>query len=543
MSYINKQIDPNKIPQSQKLNKNQVKNDAGGYVYQIDIWNMLNRFLILGTESSGYYVNAATKFERSNDNIDKCLKADGLKTVQIAVNVSHEGRAVKNDQAIFVLARASMSLELSVRKAAFEAVPKVCRIGTHLYQFVAFRKYLEGGWGRLMKDTVSNWFNAKDANKLAYQVAKYKSREDWSARDLLRKAHTTPRTPEHEAIFNWVCGVPKLNKEGQTVERLRTFGNEAKLPAFLEACDKIKTTTPKETISLIKEFNLPREVVPTVMLNDVKVWEALAENMPMTATIRNLGKMTSIGLLTDGSESVRKLANQLMNEDAIHKSRVHPLTILSAMAIYGSGCGVKGSLTWSPVRNILDALEDAFYLSFKNVEPTNKRTMLGLDVSGSMTWRRLLGIHLTPMEVSAAMAMITVRTEKADCYPMAFSNEFKPLPWSRKSSIRDVVKNMVKIGMGPTDCAVPMVHALKNKIPVDTFVIYTDNETWCGAIHPSVALKNYRQKMGIDAKLIVCATESSGFSIADSKDKDQLDIAGFDSATPKIISEFSRGNI
>jgi 60 kDa SS-A/Ro ribonucleoprotein len=94
---------------------------------------------------------------------------------------------------------------------------------------------------------------------------------------------------------------------------------------------------------------------------------------------------------------------------------------------------------------------------------------------------------------------------------------------------------------GRTDCSLPMIWATEKNIPVDTFIIWTDNETWAGNIHPSIALKKYRQKTGIDSKLIVCATEASKFTIADPKDRGMLDIAGFDSAVPQIIRSFSLG--
>ena len=40
--------------------------------------------------------------------------------------------------------------------------------------------------------------------------------------------------------------------------------------------------------------------------------------------------------------------------------------------------------TWTPVREVVDALDAAFYTAFGNVEPTGKRLLLALDVSGSM---------------------------------------------------------------------------------------------------------------------------------------------------------------
>ena len=85
-----------------------------------------------------------------------------------------------------------------------------------------------------------------------------------------------------------------------------------------------------------------------------------------------------------------------------------------------------------------------------------------------------------------------------------------------------------------------MIWAAKNRIPVDTFVIYTDSETWAGNVHPSRALAEYRQKMGIAAKLVTVGMVSNGFTIADPGDAGQLDVVGFDTAAPALISDFSR---
>jgi 60 kDa SS-A/Ro ribonucleoprotein len=53
----------------------------------------------------------------------------------------------------------------------------------------------------------------------------------------------------------------------------------------------------------------------------------------------------------------------------------------------------------------------------------------------------------------------------------------------------------------------------KNTGLYDAFIIYTDNETWYGNIHPSEALDNYRSATGIDAKMIVVATTPTSNSI------------------------------
>jgi 60 kDa SS-A/Ro ribonucleoprotein len=84
-----------------------------------------------------------------------------------------------------------------------------------------------------------------------------------------------------------------------------------------------------------------------------------------------------------------------------------------------------------------------------------------------------------------------------------------------------------------------MMEALRRRWPVDVFVVYTDNETWAGDIHPAQALRAYRERMGIAAKLVVVAMASNGFSIADADDAGMIDVVGFDAATPQVISDFS----
>ena len=85
-----------------------------------------------------------------------------------------------------------------------------------------------------------------------------------------------------------------------------------------------------------------------------------------------------------------------------------------------------------------------------------------------------------------------------------------------------------------------MLFALEQRLEIDTFVIYTDNETWAGTIHPDEALRTYRERTGIAAKLVVVGMTATGFTIADPNDAGMLDVVGFDSAAPAVIADFAR---
>src|SRR5207253_8248221 len=104
-----------------------------------------------------------------------------------------------------------------------------------------------------------------------------------------------------------------------------------------------------------------------------------------------------------------------------------------------------------------------------------------------------------------------------------------------------VVHKTSSLPFGGTDCALPMVWAREQGLRADVFVVLTDSETWFGQIHPVQALREYREATGINARLIVVAMVSNGFTIADPEDGGMLDVVGFDLATPELMSAFVRG--
>lgn len=55
------------------------------------------------------------------------------------------------------------------------------------------------------------------------------------------------------------------------------------------------------------------------------------------------------------------------------------------------------------------------------------------------------------------------------------------------------------------------------------------------------ALRDYRQASGVDARLVVVGMVRNGFTIADPSDPGMLDVVGFDTATPQLISDFVQG--
>jgi 60 kDa SS-A/Ro ribonucleoprotein len=274
------------------------------------------------------------------------------------------------------------------------------------------------------------------------------------------------------------------------------------------------------------------------LLRHREVWEAMLPAMPMTALIRNLATLTRVGTLA--GQTARDVADRIPDPQHLAKARVHPIAILSALLTYRAGHGVHGAGTWQPIAAIADALDAAFYASFAAIEPSGRRMLLALDVSSSMACGTVGGVvGLSPRLASAAMALITAATERAHSF-VGFTSRIKPLPISPQQRLDDVVAVVSNLPFGGTDCAQPMLWAQEHRVDVDCFVIYTDSETWAGAVNPFAALRAYRQARGIPAKLVVVGMTSNRFSVADPADAGMLDVVGFDASTPPVIADFAR---
>ena len=204
-----------KTPQWEPL-EGQVENSAEGFSWRVDNWTHLRRFLILGSSGGTYYISQRDLTKDGLKTIEKCLAESPYRTIDEIVATSQDGRAPKNDYAIFALAVVvAKAPNDNVKRQALDALPRVCRIGTHLFQFVSFLDAFGALTGRAKRRALAKWYTEKDPDKLAYQLIKYRNREGWTHRDILRVAHPgsiSDVSDTHKRIFNWTTkGWPTEN--------------------------------------------------------------------------------------------------------------------------------------------------------------------------------------------------------------------------------------------------------------------------------------------------------------------------------------------
>lgn len=514
------------------LKKNQTLNSDGKPVFKLDDIERLKRFIFLGSDNGSLYID---KDILTYDNLlclenllESCRYDDILDVMNHYKNIVY-----KKDYLIYVLARCcSIRLDddplfwkKDFRVDCFKLVLEVCTLPTHLFLFVKLyetinsKLYNTTGWTSSIKQMMSDWYQTKTYSELMYHVTKYQNRHTWSHKDILRLAHIKPKDDTYNDIFRYITK-GKLNMDNEKLE-------------YLNILEQLKNECNVDKVAeYIQTYNLVREQIPYHLLNEQKIWVSLIPSMPITALLKNLNKITSLYILNDYPNVFELIKRK------IDTTYVHPLQVLITLKTYKSGKGLKGGLHWEPNIDIVNLLEGKFYSSFEHLPKTNKRLLLALDVSASMSWNTVCGIDcLTAAEVSCAMAMMFDYIEK-DVDIMGFSSEFKSLNISSAQCLTENLEYVKDNTFGNTDCALPFVWASDNNKNYDAVIVFTDNETNSNTIDPSTALQLYRNKSGINTKLIVIGLTSNGFSIANPEDSNMMDICGFDANVYNTIREF-----
>ena len=479
----------------------------------------------------------------------------GLTVVRLVDEYSKEGRAVTLDPAIYTLAVCSLCNVLSVRRAAFSLLPKMCRRSTpqSLFSFLCFRRTdpsnpnsHHSGWGRAIRRAVAEYYNsyADDPLKLAYHVTKYRCRKSWRHKDVVRLAHVTTTNPAIRYILAYVArGLEEANRRingdgNETILRIRQYFQAVEL-ARRGQCDL------DALCGYIAEFQLVREHLPTRSLRETMVWENLVVLMPMKCMLRNIGKMASLQLFGDGKPAEHCVLNFLGNEEKIVESKVHPTDFLLGLHQYRKGSSSVGRVTWIRRPEIEKGLEEGFYLSLGNVESTNKRFLVAVDLKAN--FRAVVKGEFDGITVGKCISSLVFALMKREpnCYACALgSDTVVPLNITEHSRLHDL-ENIWLRGVTVVKSTIQYLleHAIQQRILADVIVVFTaDNTTLTDTeFTPGDALRNYQEQSGVrNARLVLVNMLSGGCTLQPEVNANMADIVGFDTHVLRAIQEFAR---
>lgn len=544
-------FNPAVTPQTQPApgRTDMVKGPAGGYGFQKDRWNQLEDFLILGTTGGSYYLGQDQLTQQNVSVVIELAKSHGAQLVQLVVEISTSvpPRAPKNRGCLYALAAASAFGDPAAVQAVKAALPQVARTTDHLAAFFGYRKLLKSKTtargtspvaGRAYRSALAAWFTASDVNDVAFRACKARQRktpagEAFDLRDAIRMAHPASDTPERQLLFRWLAG------KADDAEAARV------LPAVDNFITAQAVKTPAEAIRVVTDRRVPWEFLPSAVLADRGVWEALTETIGVTALIRNLARMTRIGTLAPFAAANVTVIRRLTSAEALARGRIHPMDVYLALRVYAAGTSQPNPKaersTWTPVPEILDALEVAYDLSHGHVQPSGKKFVLAVDSSGSMTYGHVsfTGANLgQAYHVASAIATMIKRIEGANVHVVDVDTAVRNSRITPRTNLREI--SSWRASGGGTDLSLPMTYAMQYDLRVDGFALLTDNATWAGHIHPFQALEQYRQRYNPGARFVDISMVPSGFSVADPKHEGVINMTGMDASLPVALAGYLR---
>ena len=233
--------------------------------------------------------------------------------------------------------------------------------------------------------------------------------------------------------------------------------------------------------------------------NNKEVWEDLiAENrLGYMAMLRNLRN-----IINAGPDNIDRVYKKLSNKDEVLKSKQLPFRFLSAYSNLPTGATSR----------VRDVLEDACEYSIANLPKIPGKTVIAIDVSGSMvscisSKSDILCSHIAMMLGLMANKMC----EEAIVY--TFDTKLQVLNVSHRSGILQTTASSSSWG-GGTDLTLPIKRMIYDKIEADRLIMLSDNEInsgWSGGFKKTCQslADEYRRKINPD--LWVHAIDLQGY--------------------------------
>lgn len=278
-------------------------------------------------------------------------------------------------------------------------------------------------------------------------------------------------------------GIPNSLKKGlgQALSEVDAYGlgKYAKSNSSLKMIDAVNLLHPKHTeaLGLLMKGKLEspdtweksltqagQKAETEEQLNDLKKeeWTRLVaeKKLGYMALMRNLRN-----ILENAPESVSEACKQLVEPNAIKKSMVFPFRFVSALKELK---GIPGST------EIIGALSDAAEIALENVPKYEGKTLVVLDVSGSMISAVSGKSKMTCAEIGAMFAAAFVKRSNADFMTFADNAEYRNL--NTRDSLFGMCESM-RFSSGGTN-----FHSIFQvaKLKYDRVIILSDMQGWVG---------------------------------------------------------------
>ena len=203
-------------------------------------------------------------------------------------------------------------------------------------------------------------------------------------------------------------------------------------------------------------------------------WRVIAQRASWTTLRMNVNTFQRHGVF-DCDETTMLIAERLADPQRIIKAKAFPYQIMTTLLnIQHDAPGI-----------LRDALEQAMEIATANVPALPGKTVLAIDVSGSMHspvtgYRQGSSSATTCLDAAAVMAAAVLR-RNPDATVMPFHWEVEPVDIDPNESIVSISQRLRRLPSGGTNCSVVLKQLNRQRASADTVIYFSDDESWIDA--------------------------------------------------------------
>lgn len=375
-----------------------------------------------------------------------------------------------------------------------------------------------------------------------YQLIKYDSRGkagDVTLSDVLSLCRPRPTNASQEALFGYIKGKEVAADLIPKVVAKREF-------------DALDAWGP-EAVRLLKDGHVTWEVAITKFGNRKEVWEAL--QLPYMAALRNLRNMA------DAGADLKPVLDMLRDPERVRRSKQMPFRFWSALkAVTGGSYGrhpirslyydrdydpfaAKGRDPFT-IKPIKAALSEALEHSVANIPELPGRTLILVDVSGSMDQTVSKRSDITCAEIAAVFGAAVARRMQ-NTLVAAFSGDYKFLDVSHMPIV-DGVRHILKAtDHNATYPHKVIEHLIRARSHVDRIIVLSDLQCYTDSVFGSpvlaTVLPEYRARVNSAVKVISIDLQGYPTAALPSDEPNVALLAGWSERLFDFIEAFEQG--
>lgn len=478
-------------------------------------WNYFDRFISIGNQLGTYDVHEFDPFRIPTPALDRCLQGDGVRAVRQVALMMMEGRIIRPEPGLFVLAKGIAQGGPQTRQEALALLPVAARTSAHLFQLLDYLTILTA-LDPPLKAAIAQWYAQRSAFDLVNLVLRAPRWAGQSHRDLLGLVDARPPTPAHAAVYRWI-------QTGMVVEDAVADPGLELLSAYHQA---LATDSEAVVLAVLNRWPSLRDFLPEVWLRRPAVWRQLLPCLSTDALVSWLPKVAPAQVLSAG-DPIAELVLQRLQLGALGKSPQAHFAALAALGALRTHGGAHPAIE--------AALLKLFHHRLQGLAPQTGTVVIALDPAASPVPEGLPGIPgVSPRMAFAAMAL-TAAAMASTAYVVAYGPSLEVIDLEPGERIDTLLRKLDAVTPGPCDGASPLAWALAHGVDADAFLVLAGSRPGAASGAPERALAEYRERTGQRARWLGVSCGPHRLCGAPPIALDMLEARGFDATVPALF--------